>query len=87
MNFELSGNQIVTADGTVAADLHGMATESGRRRAGVILAALNAPARQAAELRAIRCDAQSIAESGTAVEDDVRRLAHLVARLASEAGG
>lgn len=81
--YTLKGSQIVL-HGTVAADLHGMATEAGRRRAAVILRALNAPERAGAELRAIRAGAQSLAESGEATEDNVRALAHLIARLCEE---
>lgn len=84
MAYQLNGSRIIGPDDCVAADLHGLGTAAGKRRAALILAALNAPERRAAELRAIRGSAQSLAESGRATEDDVRALAHLIARLVEE---
>jgi hypothetical protein len=82
--YRLVRSQIIGPLGTVVADVHGMATEGGRRDAATMLAALNAGAQRAELLRGLRVEAAALADAGES--DGLRRLARVVAELI-EAGG
>lgn len=83
-NYTLVGMQIIGSNGCVAAELHGLGTVKGRERAALILAALNAAADRQAALMSLMTKARAYAASGTATDDDVRGLAHLLTQLIAE---
>lgn len=78
------GWQIVSPLGQVVADMHGMGCERGRRDIETMLAALNDAGRRSERLRGLRGVAGYLSASGRPTEDDVRRLAAVVAALVAE---
>lgn len=78
-------SQIIGPLDQVIADVHGSATERGRRDIDTMLRALNHGPERLHTLRRLRAQAESLSESGQPTEDGFRRLAGIVAELVQEA--